>query len=162
VKAFSRFDLIHLEAAKGWLGLGDHHAADAELKEIAAELRAHPDVLAVHWEILAKERKWKECLELGEALVKLAPEKPSGWLNRSIALHRLKRTHLARDELLPAARKFPKDWQVRYDLARYACLLGRLEEARAWLDEAFELGPRDKLKDMAVGDPDLKLIWDGF
>ena len=38
-------DSIHLQAAQGWLELGNHLEADKELDEIAPQLRTHPDVL---------------------------------------------------------------------------------------------------------------------
>jgi hypothetical protein len=38
---------------------------------------------------------------------------------------------LAADLLVPAAVIFPKEWLIRYDLACYACQLGKREEASA-------------------------------
>ena len=35
-------DQRQLEAAEGWLGLGNHLEANAELENIRAECRAHP------------------------------------------------------------------------------------------------------------------------
>ena len=40
-------DTLHLEAAQGWLGLGNHLEADKELDNITPALRSHPDVLEV-------------------------------------------------------------------------------------------------------------------
>jgi predicted Zn-dependent protease len=84
-------------------------------------------VLEVRFQVYAKAEKWEACLEIGTALVKLAPKNPSSYLCHAAALHRLKRTHHAHDQLLHAVRMFPKDWRVRYALARYACRLGKLE-----------------------------------
>ena len=44
-------DSQHLEAAQGWLDLGDHVEANEELEHIEAKNRAHPDVLQVRWRI---------------------------------------------------------------------------------------------------------------
>ena len=41
----------HLEAAEGWLELGNHEAAFDELEEIEPKLRGHPEVLEVRWRI---------------------------------------------------------------------------------------------------------------
>ena len=38
-------DPMHLEAAAGWIQLGDYDSANDELEKIRAEWRAHPDVL---------------------------------------------------------------------------------------------------------------------
>jgi hypothetical protein len=34
-----------------------------------------------------------------------------------------------------------------------------LEQAKSWLEKAFELGDSKKLKLMALDDPDLQLLW---
>jgi hypothetical protein len=44
-------DSIHLQAAQGWLELGDHIEASEELEKITPQLRAHPDVLKARWEV---------------------------------------------------------------------------------------------------------------
>ena len=80
---------IHLMAAQGWLELGDHEEAFEELELIDAPLRGHPDVLEVRWGIYAKVENWNACLEIGRAMVRLAPRRFSGWVNRSFALHEL-------------------------------------------------------------------------
>ena len=42
-------DPMHLEAAAGWIQLGDYDSANDELEKIRAEWRAHPDVLELRW-----------------------------------------------------------------------------------------------------------------
>lgn len=49
MKALQPPDSHHIDAAPGWLDLGNHIEADAELDNIAASSRAHPDVLNVRW-----------------------------------------------------------------------------------------------------------------
>ncbi|MDB6063943.1 MAG: hypothetical protein JWR26_151 [Pedosphaera sp.] len=155
-------DSHHLTAAEGWLELGNALEATAELERIAPKLRDHPEVLEVRWGIAAKAKDWQACIELASELVKKAPKNPSGWIHRSYALHELKRTIQALDELLPAVVKFPKEWVIPYNLACYCTRLGRLEEARGWLEKAFKLGNRKQLRDMALADPDLEMIWRSF
>ena len=84
-------DSHHLQAAQGWVELGNHIEADAELDNIAANLRAHPDVLNVRWEIYAAAKKWEATLDIAAAVIQLDPEDPLGWVHRSYALHELKR-----------------------------------------------------------------------
>jgi hypothetical protein len=75
-------DTIHLEAAHGWIELGNHLEANEELENTATENHAHPAVLEVRWQIFAKaEQEWNGALEAASALVRLAPEHPLGWPN---------------------------------------------------------------------------------
>jgi hypothetical protein len=55
--------------------------------------------------------------------------------------------------------KFPKDATMRYNLACYKCQLGRLDQARAWLEKAFAIGDARKMKLAALDDPDLEPLW---
>ena len=82
--------------------LGNHEEANEELELIDAPLRAHPDVLEVRWLIHQKVENWELCENIGSALVKLVPERTTGWIHRSFALHEMKRTQEAYDELKPA------------------------------------------------------------
>jgi hypothetical protein len=45
VKSLRPPDSHHLQAAEGWIGLGNYAEANDELEQIAAANRAHPDVL---------------------------------------------------------------------------------------------------------------------
>jgi hypothetical protein len=47
VKELEPHDKRHLDAAQGWLGLGNWREANEELEQITPERRAHPDVLAL-------------------------------------------------------------------------------------------------------------------
>jgi tetratricopeptide (TPR) repeat protein len=139
--------------------LGNHIEANDELEKITPELRAHPAVLAVRWEIYAAAKKWEATLDIAAALIQLDPDDPLGWVHRSYALHELKRTAEARDDLLRVVDKFPASATMRYNLACYECQLGRLEQAKAWLGKAFELGDAAKMKLAALDDPDLEPLW---
>lgn len=98
---------LHLQAAQGWLELGNHIEADAELDNITPELRAHPDVLKVRWQIYATAKQWEAALEIAAAIIQMAPDDPVGWVDRSCVLHQLKRTAEARDNLLRVVDSFP-------------------------------------------------------
>ena len=127
-------DSLHLEAAQGWLELGNHFEADADLDKITPQFRAHPDVLKLRWQIYAAAKKWETALDIAAALIQLDPEDPVGWVNRSYALHELKRTAEARDNLLRVVDKWPTIALMRYNLACYECQLGNLERAKEWLE----------------------------
>ncbi len=127
-------DSHHLRAAEGWLGLGNHLEANEELERITPQLRVHPDVLEIRWYIYAKETKWDACVDIAGAIIKLDPNRSDAWIHRSFALHELKRTQEAFDQLLPVADRFPKVWTIPYNLACYCAQLGRLDECQTWFN----------------------------
>lgn len=155
-------DVHHLNAAEGWLELGDIAEALGEVKQVSLQGRFHPRALLVRWEIFARKQHWEFAHTIAEGLVALTPEDPRGWLHRSAALHALKRTPEAWQSLLPAAARFPRNPTVAYKLACYACQLGHFEEAKGWLDKATSMKSGNKLKWLAVIDPSLHPLWEHF
>ena len=156
-------DVMHVNAAEGWLGLGKPIEANEELEKITPSMRAHPDVLEVRYEIYAAEKKWDACVDIASDIVKLAPESTFGWIQRSFALHELKRTKKALDSLLPAADHFPDEFVIRYNLACYECVLGNMKQAKERLADAFTLAQNqncfDKWRLAALDDKDLEPLW---
>src|SRR5947209_7287044 len=123
---FSPADQHHLSAAEGWLDLGDWRSANDELENVTPELRARPEVLALRWRVYSEAGHWELALAVAETLCDLTPGDVNVWIHRSFALHELKRTAEAEAALLPAAERFPKEPTVFYNLACYACVLGRV------------------------------------
>ena len=68
--------------------LGNHLEANQELEQIPPELWTRPDVMEVRWHICAHAQNWDACLEIGKALVDLAPDHAPNWLLRAFALRR--------------------------------------------------------------------------
>jgi hypothetical protein len=158
-------DSHHLKAAKGWLELGNHIEANEELENITPQLRVHPDVLEMRWQIFAEAKKWEACVDIARAMTKLAPSLPQSWLHLGYSLRRAKGGGLqaAWDALLPVAEKFPTAWQVPYNLACYAAQIQRLNGARDWLKRAFDISERigrfNEVRLTALHDPDLEQFW---
>lgn len=152
-------DSLLVQAAQGWLELGNPIEAEAELDKVPPQHQAHPAVLEVRWEICAKAKKWDAALEIASALVQVVPEHPLGWVHQSFCLHELERTAEARDNLLSVVDKFPQDAVMLYNLACYECRLGSLEQAKHWLQATFEIDRAHQLKPMALKDPDLEPLW---
>jgi tetratricopeptide (TPR) repeat protein len=161
MKKLPRPDQRYLDAAEGWLGLGDHLSANAELEQITPELKAHPKVLAVRLEIYWEAEKWEACVQIAGALVILEPKNDHAWVGRSFALHELKRTQEAYDSLSLAKDKFPKNFTIPYNLACYCAQLNRLEDAQDWFKKAMKIDDRT-VQRMAIDDPDLKPLWDSM
>ena len=149
-------DRFHLSSALGWLGLGNAAEAAAELNAIAPEHLGRLDVLAVKWDVSARLKRWPECLEIADQLVEQWPCEPTGWIDRSFALHELDRTREAHDNLASVAGRFEKIWTIPYNLACYACQLDDRDAAREWLRKAFRIEDKSRLFKVAMEDPDLE------
>jgi predicted Zn-dependent protease len=151
----------HLSAAIGWLELGSAADARAELAQIAAALQEHPDVLEVRWLVAAEEKQWEEGLAIAQALLQYAPKRSSGWLHQAYALRRVPGGGVAKawEALLPASERFPKEPVIPYNLSCYACQMQQLDTARHWLQRAATVGGKERIKSMALQDPDLEPLW---
>ena len=158
MKPFSPADTKRLEAAEGWLELGNFAEAVRELQALSYRYKNHPEALEVRWKILAAGKQWNECLEVAEALTEAAPERAVGWLCLAHTLHQLEDTEEAYQTLLEVAGEFAGDAEVLYQLACYGCLVGEEAEAQEWLNQAVELGG-DELKKRALANPDVKPLW---
>ena len=152
-----------LNAATGWLMLGNAVESRAEFQQISATLREHPLVLEFEWRLLAAEKRWLAAVAASGRLLRVCPDDVNAWVHRSYALHELRRTREAFDKLLPAIKRFPKETIIPYNLACYTCQLGDLKAARMWLEQtlALDRGDEEKLRRLraALEDPDLKPLW---
>jgi hypothetical protein len=152
----------HLRAAIGWMELGNHVEAGEEIARLAPEVMEHPDVLDVRWSVCAAGRSWEAALAVAETLVRVAPERSSGWIHRAYALRRVRHggLQLAWAALRPAHEKFPKEEVIPYNLACYAAQSGRLDAAWDWLTKAVTIsGDAKVIKDRALHDGDLQPLW---
>jgi predicted Zn-dependent protease len=78
-------------------------------------------------------------MELAAAMLDLAPERPTAWINSAQTLHELKQTQDAWNALYAVRERFPKVATIPYNLACYACKLGRIDDSRKWLRKAVAL-----------------------
>ena len=156
-------DPMHLEAAAGWIQLGDYDSANEELEKIRAEWSEHPDVLDLRWLIYSHHEQWDACLDIASAIVKIASDRVWGWVHKAYALRRATGGGIekAKPVLLEAAKLFPDDDIIQYNLACYCAQLGQLDAAQEHLDKSYELGDAKQIKLMALDDDDLKPLWDG-
>jgi tetratricopeptide (TPR) repeat protein len=151
-------DKFILDAAGGWLMLGNAAEAKLELEKISAKAARSPEALMLAWDIQAQAHDWQAAVKTGQSLIQQAPESPEGYIKLAYALHELKRTREAWDTLAPVGERFGENWLIPYNLACYACQLGRADEALKLLRRALRHGDREQIQSMALNDGDLQPI----
>jgi tetratricopeptide (TPR) repeat protein len=119
----------------------------------------HANILLVHWEIYLRNRNWAAANNTALAIMNAMPAEPIGYLYRSFALQQLGRLSEAQQNLVSAARRFPNDWRIPYNVACYSSKLGDRAGAWNWLDRAIELGDPDTVKSLALDDPNFQSFW---
>ena len=154
-------DLMYLESAKGWLMLGDAVEASSELERLDPELRKHPDVLEVSFDIHSRAGNWPVCMEIATAMLEAAPERPISWLNCAAVLHGLKKTQAAWHTLYSVLDRFPKVASIPYNLAVFGCALGHSVDALKMLERALALGGSN-VRGQALEDPGLRPLLDNI
>jgi hypothetical protein len=133
-------DSLHLNAAEGWLGLGDTAAAMAELDNIAPAIRTHPDVLEVRWQIFAKANRWNACIDIASVMTKLVPKKAEAWIHLAYSIRQARGgVEDSIPVLTSVVDKFPKDPLICYYLACYTAQTSRLTESTSWWDKAMTI-----------------------
>jgi Tfp pilus assembly protein PilF len=152
-------DVDRLNSALSWLGMGSWQEALGEFAKVGDAAKQHPDSLEVLCLIHEKSGRLDISSESARAVIRSAPERAFGWFHLAFALDQLKMTSHAYDALLPALEKFPKDWQMHYNMACYACKLERWSDCWYWLEKAFTIGDARQLTLMAMEDPDLQPYW---
>ena len=157
----TRPDKLHLEAAEGWLMLGDADSARKELDEISPSARALPEVLEIEWGVHARLDDWTAAYATARQIVDREPDRVSGWIHRAYALRRMPGGGLEKawEGLRPAWDRFPREFLVPYNLACYAARMGKPDDAWDWIQRAMSAGSLSVVRSMALADPDLEAIW---
>ncbi len=153
-------DSVRLQAAEGWIGLGDYNSATGELDSITEVNRTYPDVLQLRWRIAAEAQDWESCLDIATALTTMNPKRLFGWIHRAKSLHQLGRTQEAKDLLISVVKDFESNSTIPFHLSRYCCAVGQVEEALRWLEKAVAAAynPEElfRLRKQLVEDPVLE------
>jgi len=101
--------------------------------------------------------------EISEALTKLLPEAPEVWTDFAYAARRKTGGSIseAKEILLEAEPKFPREYIFPYNLACYFSQLHQFEEAEKWFKRAMTIDEKT-VKQTAIDDPDLIPLWDSM
>ena len=162
MKELRQADIFHLNAAQGWLGLGDWNSANDELENIVPLCRAHPAVLAVRYEIYIMAKRWDGAAEIAGTLVRILPEQPASWICWAYSTRRKTGGGIpqAKEILVEAKSRFPNEYLISFNIACYECQLGNLQIAKQKLKEAIDLaGEKNNIRLQALEDPDLEPLW---
>ena len=128
------------------------------LEEIEPEEKTRNEVLGARVNIYMAAKKWEMAAAVASHLVKVDPQTAGWWISLAYALRRTESVEKAETILLRAQAIHPKLAMFAFNLACYASVTGRMEEAKERLHHAIDL---DKdIRGLALDDEDLKPLWD--
>ena len=148
----------HVIAAGGYRELGMLDDAANALEEIEPEDKTRKEVLGARVDIYMAAKKWHMAAAVAEHLVKIEPEIVGWWVNLAYATRRAESIEKAETILLRARELHHDNAMIEFNLACYASVTGRFEEAKSRLGRAIELSK--EIRRLAVDDEDLKPLWD--
>lgn len=140
--------------ALGFLELGMPEDALAELDELKVG-----SSVALHLRVdaLFRLKDWQSALEICLPMTEQEPTDPGWWIQAAYSQRRAKTIESAETILRKALRHHPRHGLILYNLACYACVQERPEEARELISQAIGVDPAEVLA-MAKKDPDLLAI----
>jgi Flp pilus assembly protein TadD len=148
----------HVLASSGYLELGMLDDAALALEEIAPEEKTRSEVLGVRVAIYLAAEKWDMAAAVANHLVKVEPETSGWWINLAYAKRRCEGIESAEAILLRARELHHDNAMIEFNLACYASVAGRFEEAKERLKRAVEL--EKQFQKVAFDDEDLRPLWD--
>jgi Flp pilus assembly protein TadD len=144
-------------ASGGYLELGMLDEATRALGEIAPADESRVEVLGARLDLYMAARKWQMAAAVADHLVRVVPENPSWWIQMAYAVRRCDTIDRAEAILLRAQEIHPKNVIILLNLASYASVTGRTEEAKARLRHA--IGLNKGARRLALDVEDLRPLW---
>lgn len=132
--------------------------AEECLKEITPADQSRTEVSNVRLNLYMAAKKWAFAARVAAQLVETEPENVSAWINLAYSLRRSEGLDQAEAVLLRAHTLHPDYALIFYNLACYASVTSRIEDAKERLQRAFELD--EDLRAMAIEDLDLRPLRD--
>ena len=96
--------------------------------------------------------------EITGRLCECDPRNLQWFISYAYATRRSENINAAKNILINALPKFPREAIMYYNLACYECQSNKIESAKQYLKQAFRIDPNWRLQ--ALGDEDLKPLWD--
>ena len=128
------------------------------LEEIAPEDKTRNEVVGARVNLYMAAKKWDMAAAVASHLVKVEPENEAWWINLAYSVRRSEGIEQAEAILLRAQAIHPKVAMIAFNLACYAGVAGRFEDAKERLRNAIDL---DKdVRKLALDDEDLRPLWD--
>ncbi|MCW1924404.1 tetratricopeptide repeat protein [Luteolibacter arcticus] len=140
--------------AMGFLELGLPEDALAELDELKV---AHSAALHLRVDVLFRLKDWSAAAAICLPMTEHEPSDPGWWIQAAYAQRRARSIEEAEMVLLAALTRHPANGGILYNLACYACVQGRPDQARDYFRRAAVTDP-DPMLAMGIGDPDLEEI----
>ena len=158
VSPISNATARRLRHAAGFLGLEMLIEASEELEAIQGEDRLSDNVLVVRSELYRQAKQWDLLVAVARELTRRSPVSTQGWLALADALREMNQVAKAKAALLEAEPIHGKKNAVlHFNLGRYCCLLGELDEAGERVRKACTMDAEFKTK--ALDEPDLRALW---
>src|SRR6266480_7236921 len=132
-------DREFFDAAVGYTQLGLFLEANEQLENIDPFGRVAPEVLALRVDIYCGLKKWNLMREIAGRLCEFDPRNLQWAISYAYATRRAEGLNAARDVLINALPKFPREAIIYYNLACYDCQLDRIDSAKGYLKQAFQI-----------------------
>ena len=128
------------------------------LEEIAPEDKTRSEVLGARVGIYLAAGKWDMAAAVASHLVKTEPETAGWWINLAYAKRRCESIESAEAILLRARELHHDNAMIEFNLACYASVACRFEEAKERLKRSIELDKQ--FQKLAIDDEDLRPLRD--
>ena len=145
------------QRATGFLELGLAEDALVELDDLPAEIRGHSLALHLRVDAFFRLKRWPEAAAICVPKLESEPGDAAWWIQAGYAVRRADSIQKAEETLRAGLAHHPEHPLLHYNLACYAAVQGREEEARKLLAVAANENIDLYLK-MAKDDPDLAPI----
>jgi tetratricopeptide (TPR) repeat protein len=146
-------DELHYWAATRLFLSGDLVAASNELEEITAPALSDHGVLSLRHFIYAEAGRWHMAV--------WPKDWPGSWINLAHTKWKMSQTADAKNILIEAQVRFPREYLIPFNMACYCAQLNQLEESVDWLKKAMAIDEKSVQK-LAVQDSDLKPLRDSL
>jgi tetratricopeptide (TPR) repeat protein len=140
--------------AAGYLQLGMPEDCLAELDELPT---ATAEAIHLRVAALFELERWDQAVGICLPMLARQPEESAWWVQAAYAMRRARTLSEAEPILRAALDHHPGHFLICYNLACYACVQNRLDEAREFLSHSLKAHPSEALA-MALKDDDLAAI----